>query len=159
MSDEFKVIETQEQLNEIIENRLKRDRESQNKKYEGYLSPDQVAELKAGYDKQITDLNNTISSNADKYAALDRDIAERDAKIKSYETTSVKSRIAHEYGLPYDAIQFLQGEDEETIKQSAENLKGLVGTTSNTPAPVKNLPEIKGDSNATLMKTLQSLRE
>ena len=37
MSEEFKAITTQEELDTIIKDRLKRDREAQTKKYEGWI--------------------------------------------------------------------------------------------------------------------------
>jgi len=159
MSEEFKAIETQEQLNNIIEERLKRDRESRSKAYEGYLSPEEVEKLKKGYENTITGLNKQIEDSSETYKNYDTEIANRDAKIKEYETASVKSRIAHETGLPYDAIAFLQGEDEESIKKSAESLKGLVGNGASTPPPVTNLPDLKGDKKAVLRQTLSELRE
>lgn len=39
MSEEFKPIETQEELDKIITNRLKRERESTEKRFEGWISP------------------------------------------------------------------------------------------------------------------------
>lgn len=159
MSEEFKVIETQEQLNSIIEERLKRDRESRSKTYEGYLSPEEVEKLKKGYEDTIIGLNKQIEDSSETHKNYDTEIANRDAKIKEYETASVKSRIAHETGLPYDAIAFLQGDDEETIKKSAESLKGLVGHGNQTPPPVLSLPDLKGDKTAALRQTLASLRE
>jgi len=158
MSEEFKTIETQEQLNSIIEERLKRDRESRSKNYEGYLSPEEVEKLKKGYEDTIIGLNKQIEDSSETYKNYDTEIANRDAKIKEYETASVKSRIAHETGLPYDAIAFLQGDDEESIKKSAESLKGLVGHGAQTPPPVTNLPNLKGDKS-TLRQTLSELRE
>lgn len=133
MSD-FKVIETQEQLDAVIGERIKREKETLSKKYEGYLSPDDFNTKKAEYDKTIGDLNGKLKEATDRIANHDKEIAERDTKIKGYETDSVKTRIAHELGLSYDAVGFLKGDDEETIRKSAESLKNLVG--NNTTAPL-----------------------
>ena len=46
---EFKVIETQEQFDEAIKERLTREREKVEKEYEGYLSPKDVQEKYDGY--------------------------------------------------------------------------------------------------------------
>lgn len=48
MSD-FKVIETQEQLDAILGDRLKRERETVKKEFEGYLSPEDAAKKYEGY--------------------------------------------------------------------------------------------------------------
>lgn len=80
-------------------------------------------------------------------------IADKDKAIKSYETRSVKTRIAHEAGLGYDAIDFLRGEDEESITKSAEALKTLLGTR--TAPPVVNEPKIsEADSSREAAKKL-----
>ena len=40
MSDTFKPIETQEELDAIIEKRLKRERETATKRFDGWISPE-----------------------------------------------------------------------------------------------------------------------
>lgn len=152
---DFTPITTQEQLNEIIGERLKRDREATAKKYEGWMSPDDVNNLKAGYDKQLADAATAADSAAKKYADYDKQLADRDTKIKNYETASVKARIAHETGLSYDAIQFLQGDDEDSIKASAESLKTLMGSSRPAPAPLAST-EQQGESD--LKSVLHNLR-
>lgn len=126
-------ITTQEQLDSIVSENVKGRLAREAKKYEGYTSPDDLTKIRGEYDKQIADLNAALKTATDLQAGHDKEIAERDAKIKAYETDSVKTRIAHENGLSYDAIKFLQGEDEESIKASAESLKALVGSNKQTP--------------------------
>lgn len=122
MSEEFTPITTQEELNKLIGNRVKSLKEEHEKET-------------AEYQRQIADLTAAADSAAKKYAKYDQEMAEKDAKIKGYETNSVKMRIAHEMGLAYEAASFLQGEDEEAIKKSAESLKKL---TSGTNSGVQN---------------------
>lgn len=154
---EFTVIETQEQLDSIIKDRLKREQETNQKKYEGYLSPDEFKNKTADMEKQIGDLTANLNEANGKVANFEKQIAEKDTKIKAYETASVKSRIAHETGLSYDAIKFLQGEDEDSIRKSAESLKSLVGTKKVPPLAD---PEgfVGEDKDAALRKTLRSLK-
>ena len=47
---EFKEIKTQEEFDTAIKERLARE----NKKYEGFVSPDKLAELKVDYEKEIS---------------------------------------------------------------------------------------------------------
>lgn len=156
MSD-FKAIETQEQLDAVIGERLKRERETNVKKYEGYLSPEDFKTKTADYETKIGDLTKELNESNKKLADRDKEIAERDTKIRTYETASVKSRIAHEVGLSYDAIDFLKGEDEDSIRKSAESLKALVG--SKQAAPLANVEDSSGvDKDAALRKTLKSLK-
>ena len=46
---EFNVIETQEQFDKAIGERIKREQETIRKQYEGYLSPDEAAKKYEGY--------------------------------------------------------------------------------------------------------------
>ena len=148
---EFTPITSQEEFDKAISDRLRRERE----KYEGWLSPEQIKsdyvameavnQLKSDYEKKITELNGTAEESAKKYADFDQQLADRDAKIKSFETASIKTRVAFEMGLPYGSADFLKGEDEESIKQSAAALKKL-----QTPAPAPVAPTFKDSaSNAT----------
>ena len=86
MAEEFKpiLINTQDEMDNLFKERLTRERQ----KYDGYMSPKDVEELKAGYDKQIADLNKAAASEKEKYAAYDAQIKERDAKIAKYEADS-----------------------------------------------------------------------
>lgn len=154
---EFNPITTQEQLDSIIGERLKREKESTAKKYEGWISPDDAGKVKAGYEKQIADMKTAAESAAKKYADYDKQLSDRDAKIKNYETASVKARVAHETGLSYDAIQFLQGDDEESIKASADSLKALMGSTKTETTPLSNTDTDDG-SGSELKGLLHTLR-
>lgn len=125
---DFTPITTQEQFNEAIKDRLNREKDTLSKKYEGYVSPEDMEKVKSDYDKQIANLTKSAEDQAKKYADYDKKIAERDARIKSYESASVKTRIAHEVGLPYELASRLSGEDEESIRKDAESLSKLIGT-------------------------------
>lgn len=135
MSD-FTPIATQEQFDEAIKDRLARSEKKWQEKYSGYLSPDDVAAKLKDYEKQIADFGSSLD-NANKKAKADAEaIASLQAKIKEYETASVKSRIAHEIGIPYELANRLSGETEEDIRKDAEALKPLV--TQKTTAPLRN---------------------
>ena len=139
---EFTPINTQEEFDAAISSRLKRERESLTKsisqKYaeDGWISPDDAAKLRTGYDKQIGELNAAIEAASKKAAAYDKNIAEKDATIKKYETASVKARVAHETGLPYELSGRLSGETEEEIRKDAESLVKLVGQSRRVSDPV-----------------------
>ena len=128
-------ITTQEQLDAIVSENVKGRLAREAKKYEGYTSPDDLAKLKADYDKQIGDLNGALTAASKKAEKYDKDIAERDAKIKGYETSSVKMRIAHEVGLPYEMHTRLSGETEEEIRKDAETLSKVIKTGTQTAPP------------------------
>lgn len=151
---EFTPITTQEEFDAAIKDRLARAEEKFSKKYEGYMSSDDVSKLKQDYELTINGLQKAADENAKKYADYDKQIAERDARIKGYETASVKTRIAHEAGLSYDAIDFLQGDDEKSILESAEKLKKLTG--ANNTQPLANHDNNGGSSKDAAYKSMLS---
>ena len=139
---EFTAITTQEEFDARIRERLKQKDEAAAKKYEGYMSAAEVEQLKAGYDKQISDLTRSIEGYSKEKESWEKALAEKDTAIKAYESHSVKTRIANELGLPYDAIDFIKGEGEDDIRKSAETLKALTG---NRTMPLANPePGVKG---------------
>ena len=94
----------------------------------------------------------------DKIAGHNKELADRDTKIKSYESHSVKSRIAHEAGLSYAAVDFLQGDDEESIRKSAEALKLLVGKQAAAPLASTESSGAASDQDALLKQTLRKMK-
>lgn len=129
MSETFNPIETQEELDAIIEKRLKREREVTTKRFDGWISPED-------HQKAIDSANKALDDYKEAHKGDEQTIADLTAKNKAYETASLKSRIAHEVGLSYDWISRISGEDEESIRSDAESLKKLVGTGA--PLPTKN---------------------
>ena len=148
---DFKVIETQEQLEAVLGERLKRERETVKKEFAGYLSPEDVSKKYEGYlspDDVIKKYEGYLSPE---------EVAKKDAKIKGYETDSVKTRIAHEVGLSYDAVSFLKGEDEESIRKSAQTLISLVG--KNNVSPLASTESHVSDNETQALKnTLKGLK-
>ena len=125
---EFKKIETQEQFDEAIKDRLAREA----KKYEGYMSPDDVAKLNEDYSKKIDELTKSSTDYTSQIESLNKSIAEKDNQIKNYETNSVKMRIALSAGLPFEMASRLNGSTEEEIKADADNLVKLMGVRTDS---------------------------
>ena len=157
MSD-FKPIETQEALDEILKERLNRQEEKLKKQYEGYTSPDGVAELKGKYEKQIRDLDSSYAKKAETYANYDKEKAELESKIAKYESNSVKMRVAHETGLPFEMVDRLKGTNEEEIKKDAESLVGLIGKRNPVPPMARHEDKPKNDTKAKYRSLARQLR-
>lgn len=148
MSETFKPIETQEELDSIIEKRLKREREVTTKRFDGWISPED-------HQKAIDSANKALDDYKEAHKGDEQTIADLTAKNKAYETASLKSRIAHEVGLSYDWISRISGEDEESIRSDAESLKKLVGTGA--PLPTKNTESGENlDPSKTVYKSVLS---
>lgn len=130
MANEFKAIETQEDFDAAIKARLDRNTKTVTdevkKSYEGYISPDEA--------KKLTEQVDTLTKQL---TEKDTSIADLTAKNKAYETASVKARICHEKGLPFELADRLSGETEEDIAADAEKLAQFV-SAGKPPAPLYN---------------------
>ena len=126
----FKPIETQEELDNIIKDRLKRERETTQKRFEGWISPED-------HQKALDDANKAFDDFKKAHEGDEQTIKDLTAKNQAYETASLKSRIAHEVGLSYEWISRIGGTDEKSIREDAESLKKLVGNGAQ-PIPTKN---------------------
>ena len=159
---EFEAITTQEAFDAAISERIKRERESLAKKYEGYISPEENQKKIAEYEDKLKEAASKLSEASEKAAKHDKEIAERDARIKGYESDSVKTRIAHEIGIPYELSGRLSGNSEDEIRKDAEALLKAIGSTKPV-APLAtsepggtNLESAAKD--AALKKTLAGLK-
>lgn len=126
---------SQEELNSIVSERLNKEKEKYDK---------QVKELTTkaeAYEKQIATFTSQLEEINKKVATHESELQERDNKIHEYETQSVKMRVAHEVGIPYELANRLSGTTEEEIKADAESIKGLLGQSKAVP-PLKSTEEV-----------------
>lgn len=141
MSD-FKVIETQEQLDAIIGDRIQRAKDAAAKEYADY------SEIKAQNEdlvKQIADLNAQISAKDEALTGSNKDIEELSARVQKYETASVKTRIALENGIPYELADRLAGTTEDEIREDAKRFASF--TKPKEVAPIGSPEPIReGDA-------------
>ena len=134
----FKVIETQEQFDAIIKERLSRAESKVRDEFKGWTSPEAMKELKQKHAEELETLKQEHSKELEKYAGYDEKFIEQEKKIHSLEVSNLKSRIVSEKNLPLSATEFLSGETEEEISESADRLSKLsgavhsVGFTRNT---------------------------
>lgn len=84
-----------------------------------------------GFESTIADLNKQIETLNGQTGR----ITELEAKVREYETASVKTRIAREAGLPAELADRLSGADEDAMRADAENLAKLL-KSQQTPAPM-----------------------
>ena len=146
-NQEFTPITSQDQLNSIIGDRIKRAQESAEKKYADFISPED-------HQKALADANKAFDDYKKAHESDEQTIADLTAKNKAYETASLKSRIAHEVGLDYAWISRINGEDEQSIRADAESIKKLVGSGTNL-MPTKNAESGENyDASTTAYKTV-----
>lgn len=123
---EFTPINTQAEFDAAIAERLSRQEKSLAAKYEGYMTSEDAASLKAGYEKTIADLKGEIETAKGAKEASEKQLTDALSKIKGYESDSVKTRIALEMGIPYGMASRLRGETEEDIRKDAETFLSLM---------------------------------
>lgn len=151
---EFKPIETQEQLDALLTPRLQRERETVEKRYEGYLSPEDVTKKYEGF--LSPEEAKRKYEEAYKGYLSPEEAAKKDAKIKSYETDSAKTRIAHEIGIPYELAGRLSGEDEKAIRADAEKLLKIMGGVDTQVPPLGSTEPAGTDPKEAAYKAMVS---
>ena len=132
----FNPINTQEEFDAAIRDRLERERG----KYADY------EDLKAQVGTLTTERDTALQQ-----------VADRDAKIAKYETDSVKTRIAREKGIPAEMAHRLTGETEEDIAKDADILAQIFQAAKGTAPLFDNSQPVGDDKDAGLKKLLQNL--
>ena len=146
---EFKTIETQEELDNIVKERLRRERD----KFGDY---DDLKKRVSELESENGALKATVEETKQTIAKSDVQITELQGQVSNYETASLRTRIALQNGLPYDLADRLQGADEEALRADAERLAGFMRPA--TPqAPLRDTEPAIGDDKTMQMK--QMLRE
>ena len=149
---------TQEEVNQLVGKARLEGKEAGRKEFEGWISPDELAKQTEGLNEQLTGLNDQIKTLSDEKTNLQTQLTEKDGQIAKYEIDSVKTRIARECGLSYEAIGFIQGEDEEAIRKSAESLKNLVGSVKTPPLGNPETPPEEDGVTAAFRKLNPNLK-
>ena len=141
----FTPIETQEQLNEVIGERLRKAEEkAMAKAKEQFADYDDLKKQVNDYQEQLQKLTDTVSESEKKLAEKDAELAES----ASYRTDLEKTRIAIEAGLKMEYASRLQGETAEEWKADAQALAKDFAS-SHVAAPLgSNEPKITHEATA-----------
>ena len=113
---EFKVIETQEQLDAVLKDRIERAkktaREEAVKEFADYST---IKEQNKSLQEQLEKANASAHETEDKIRELEK-------ANENYKLTSLKVKVAQEAGLPYELADKLAGDDEDAIKADAAEM-------------------------------------
>lgn len=141
----FTPIETQEQLNEVIGERLRKAEEkAMAKAKEQFADYEDLKKQVTDYQEQLQKLTDTVSESEKKLAEKDAELAES----ASYRTDLEKTRIAIEAGLKMEHASRLQGETAEEWKADAQALAKDFAS-SHVAAPLgSNEPKITHEATA-----------
>lgn len=152
---EFKAIETQEELDRIIGERLKRERDATEKKYADFET---LKEKAARYDEiEKKDFAGQIKTLTEKLSAKDSTISELTARANKAENSMLKAKIAHENGVPLELAGRLVGETEEDIRKDAETFASFF--TKSAP-PLRSVDPVTATNktDAALLNVLAQLK-
>lgn len=148
---EFKVIETQEQLDTIIKARLDREKS----KYADY---DSLAEKIKNLETENLNLKDTISAKEESESTNLNRIAELEKSVSGWETKALKQQVAIKYGLPFDLADRLQGDSEESLNKDAERLASLVNVKNYTQPLADTEPNVTGGVDAAWRDVVKNLQ-
>jgi septal ring factor EnvC (AmiA/AmiB activator) len=147
----FKTIETQEELDKIIESRLARQKESLEKQFADY---DQLKTRNEELQSEVSTLKSSIEESSNAIKSHEQTVADLNKKVADYETANLRTRIAVQNGLPIDLADRLMGSDEESIKADAERLAGFVSNKQQTPPPLRSTEKPLGEGKDAPYKNL-----
>src|SRR5699024_10749695 len=124
----FKVIETQEEMDNIVEGRLARQKSQYEEQLQGY---DQLKTQYEDIQKEAAGYKSAIEASTHKARTSAPSIADLQSKVTSYEQAQVRTKIALQQGLPFELADRLAGTNEDELKVDAKRLAGFL--TPNEP--------------------------
>ncbi len=149
---EFKVIESQEEFDARIKDRIERAKEKA------------IEDYKIEIKKTIDDLKSENSSLKNEVAGYkesleevkgkDETIKGLNEKISAFERAEVKRNIALEYGLPLKLADKISGDDEDSMKKDAEGLAKYFSESKKSYEPPLKSYENKVDEKDQALKKL-----
>lgn len=138
MPEEFKAINTPEELEAALNERLEEERN----KFKDYLSPEDVT-------ARTNDLSERISE-------LEKELATSAQKAKDSELAALKMKVAGAKGLAFELSERLRGSTEEELAADADTLLKLSVRPRETPKFTSEKPA-QNTRDAALMEILNKL--
>lgn len=115
MSEEFKAVETQEEFDNMVKDRIERAKNAVRSEFADY---EELRKKAAGFDEKQAEFKK-------KTAEKDASIADLKKQLARYETDSAKRELAEKYKLPAGAAKFLTGDKKEDWEEAARELSQL----------------------------------
>lgn len=153
MAELEKAITTQEELDAVISERLKRKDEQVAKKYGDY------EELKGRLSEQETRLSDyakKLEEAGSSYKAATARISELEGRVKGYELGELKRKVAQEKGIPAALAGRLSGATEEELAEDASELFAALSENKKSAPPLANPERGSGSNDSAALKNLLS---
>lgn len=153
---EFKVIESQEEFDARIKDRIERAKEKAIEDYKTEIKKT-IDELKS----ENSSLKNEVAGykeSLEEVKGKDETIKGLNEKISAFERADVKRNIALEYGLPLKLAEKISGDDEDSMKKDAEGMaKYFSESKKSYEPPLKSYENKVNEKDQALKKLLDGL--
>lgn len=114
--NEFKVIESQEQLDSIIKGRLDRNDEKHESEKKELRS--EIQSLK----EQVSNLTDASDQKEAKIEELNSQLSDRDNELEDFRVKEMRNDLAYEHGIPRNFSDRLKGSTREEIEADAKDM-------------------------------------
>ena len=104
----------------------------------------------------VSDLQGQIQNLNTQVTTLTGERDTLQGKVKGFETSALRQRIAREKGIPAEMADRLSGETEEDIRKDADTMAGLINTIKG-PAPLFDGEKKVSEMDAALNQMVQDL--
>ena len=140
---EFVPIETQEQFDQMVKDRVERAKKSAAKEFETQLKDlEQLKESVTAKETEIGTLKAKITDLEAEKKTSGESFNSMQKELSAVKLSALKQRIAIDAGIPLEMADRLNGEDEESIKKDAEKVKGFIGAKHVAPSfKTEEVPE------------------
>ena len=98
--------------------------------------------------QQLAELNNSMTSLTDAKSAIEQEKETLTKEVNIFKQKDLKTRIAHEYKIPFELAGRLTGETEEDLKADAHSLSQLIVQKPMMPLASTEAPAIDATEQA-----------
>lgn len=137
MAKEFQAITSQEQLDNVIGERLRRQKEQFEEKIKEYES---LKEENSKLQTELEQKNQFIEENKKETSMRTEDYENLEKELSSLKLQQLKQKIAINNGIPLDLANRLSGDNEETLLEDAKTLSQFINSNP-TPQPLKSVED------------------
>ena len=137
MAKEFQAITSQEQLDNVIEPRLRRQKEQFEEKIKEYEA---LKEENSKLQTKLEQKNQFIEENKKETSMRTEDYENLEKELSSLKLQQLKQKIAINNGIPLDLANRLSGDNEETLLEDAKTLSQFINSNP-TPQPLQSVED------------------
>lgn len=137
MAKEFQAITSQEQLDNVIGERLRRQKEQFEEKIKEYEA---LKEENSKLQTELEQKNQFIEENKKETSMRTEDYENLEKELSSLKLQQLKQKIAINNGIPLDLANRLSGDNEETLLEDAKTLSQFINSNP-APQPLKSVED------------------